>query len=325
VKTLLVLELWGLGDLMMATPFLKAATSRFEVFLLAKPDAIPVAARLFPEVKVIPFVFPWTAFKGKYRLHHWPWAGLREVLRLLRLGRFDIAVSARFDPRDHVLMGLTGARRRLGFPRLGSGCFLTDRLSKPPEMAHRHEYWRAVAAALEFELPDRRNLEFPSSGGQLVVLHTGAAQPARVWPLDRYARIAARLRERGCAVQIMCDSGQKEWWQAHGEESVIVPKSIDELFGVAASARVFIGNDSGPGHLAAISGVPTFTIFGNQYPERFAPLHPKSEWIEGRPCRYKPCYDSCHFEVPHCLMDVGEDEVWRRVGEFLAKHAVPGY
>jgi glycosyltransferase involved in cell wall biosynthesis len=65
--------------------------------------------------------------------------------------------------------------------------------------------------------------------------------------------------------------------------------------------------------------VPVFTIFGPQLPERFAPLHPSAEWIEGRPCRFKPCSDSCHFTAPHCLLDLDEMSVWFRVERFIGR------
>jgi len=85
------------------------------------------------------------------------------------------------------------------------------------------------------------------------------------------------------------------------------------------STQFFIGNDSGPGHLAAISGIPTFTIFGNQNSAMFSPIHPASEWIEGAPCGYKPCSDSCHFTSPHCLMDIDEEAVSKEVEKFARK------
>src|SRR6266702_5486214 len=57
---LLVVELWGMGDLVIATPFLQAASQRFSVTLLAKPYARDLQARFWPEVKVIQFTAPWT-------------------------------------------------------------------------------------------------------------------------------------------------------------------------------------------------------------------------------------------------------------------------
>jgi len=76
---LLVVELWGLGDLVIATPFLQAACERFDVTLLAKPYAGDLRTRFWPAVNVVPFVAPWTAFKHKYRLLVWPW---RQIFRL---------------------------------------------------------------------------------------------------------------------------------------------------------------------------------------------------------------------------------------------------
>jgi ADP-heptose:LPS heptosyltransferase len=59
---LLIVELWGLGDLVIATPFLRAAADRFDVTLLAKPYAQDLQPRLWPNVKVAPFNAPWTTF-----------------------------------------------------------------------------------------------------------------------------------------------------------------------------------------------------------------------------------------------------------------------
>ena len=72
-QKLLVVELWGLGDLVIATPFLQAAAEKFDVTLLAKPYARDLKPRFWPDVNVVPFIAPWTAFRRKYRLHSWPW------------------------------------------------------------------------------------------------------------------------------------------------------------------------------------------------------------------------------------------------------------
>ena len=91
---LLVVELWGLGDLLIATPFLQAASQKYAVTLLAKPYAKDLQARLWRDVEVAPFIAPWTAFKHKYRLFSWPW---REILNLRKLmkRRFEAGRYAR--------------------------------------------------------------------------------------------------------------------------------------------------------------------------------------------------------------------------------------
>jgi hypothetical protein len=73
-------------------------------------------------------------------------------------------------------------------------------------------------------------------------------------------------------------------------------------------------------HLAAFCGVPTFAIVGPQLPEWFAPRHPVAEWIEGKACPYKLCSDYCRFPTPHCLWNIGEEEVWPRVEALVKIH-----
>src|SRR5207248_457903 len=146
---LLVLELWGLGDIALALPFLRAASATMRVTLLARPHAAPLLARFAPAVEHVSVAMPWTVFAGKYRLHRWPWRELSRLIRQLRAARFDFGVSARPDPRDHLLLALAGARRRLGFSRAASRWLLTDPLP-PPDRPHRSDYWRRLAGAIGF-------------------------------------------------------------------------------------------------------------------------------------------------------------------------------
>jgi ADP-heptose:LPS heptosyltransferase len=125
------------------------------------------------------------------------------------------------------------------------------------------------------------------------------------------------LRKKGFQVQIACDADQREWWLEAGETGVATPHTVKELISLVDRSAVFIGNDSGPGHLAAFCGVPTLTLFGPQLPEWFAPLHPQAQWIEGKACPYKPCSDYCRFATPFCLWNIGEKEVFAHVEYFL--------
>jgi ADP-heptose:LPS heptosyltransferase len=119
---------------------------------------------------------------------------------------------------------------------------------------------------------------------------------------------------------VACDPDQLAGWQKSGETGVVCPRSVGELLALTDGSGVFIGNCSGPGHLAAITGVPTFTLFGPSLLEWFAPLHPRAEWIEGKSCPYKPCSDYCRFATPECLWNRTVDEVWPRVQAFVARH-----
>ena len=293
---LLVLELWGLGDLALAVPFLRAAAPQARVTVLAAPPAGQLLARFAPGVEHVALTAPWTAFTGKYRLHRWPWAELRAVRRALRSRRFDLGVSARPDPRDHVLLRLAGVRRRLGFARGGSGLLLSENVP-PPARPHRAEHWRALAATLGWSLVAP---EIRLRTGRRIVIHPGAARAVRRWPVERFAEVSRRLATDGWEIETLADA---------------LP--ADALFDALARADFFLGNDSGPGHVAALLGVPTFTIFGPQLPELFAPQHPQAAWIEGAPCPHKPCFDACRFPQPNCLLEISVDTVMARLRAWL--------
>lgn len=296
---LLVLELWGLGDLALALPFLRLAVRSARVTLLAKPHAAPLVQRFCPEVELIPFTAPWTAFRGKYRLHEWPWLDFSALLGGLRHRRFAAAVSARPDPRDHALMAAAGAGLRVGFPRAGSRLFLNAALRRPAD-PHRFAGWQAVAAALGWNLAAPAPAPRP---GRRIIIHTGAAQPTRQWGREKFEEIAALLRPGGWSVTMLDETSGR----------------LEELLHSLAAADRFIGNDSGPGHLAALLGVPTFTVMGSYPSELFHPLHPQAAWIEGAPCPFKPCKDHCRFAEPHCIRHITVGETWTRLSAWLAQ------
>ncbi len=322
-QKLLIIELWGLGDLAIATPFIRSASEKFDVTLMAKPFAKEMRPRLWPSVRVASFIAPWTSFRGKYRLWRWPWLEMYRLGSELRTENFDCGVSGRWDPRDHFLLQAVGSRQRIGFPRLGSRHFLTRPLTRPDPVAHRSEFWRTVGRALDLELPARDNLVPPiRAASSTVLIHSGARLPARIWRLDSFRQIAERLRRKKIPVQIACDPDQLGWWQQHGENAAC-PRDVGELFALVDRAGLFFGNCSGPGHLAAVCGVPTFTIYGPSLHEWWKPMHPAAEVFEGRPCPYKPCSDYCRYSTPQCLWNVTVDEVWPHFEKFAERHWRP--
>jgi ADP-heptose:LPS heptosyltransferase len=316
---LLILELWGLGDLAIASRLIEKASQTYEVTVLAKPYAQDLQKKLWPKAKVIPFVAPWTAFKDKYRLHQWPWPQLLKLSTQLRREKFDLAISGRWDPRDHAWMRVSGARKCIGFPRSGSQHLLHQKLPLPPKKAHRYDQWKLVGEAIDVAIPDWKTAPPQSKRTrsiQTAVVHTGAAQPVRVWPLERYEKLITFLENQGLRVQLICDTDQEKWWQTKGRQPV-VPQSVTELVQQLETGDIFIGNDSGPGHLAAALDLATLTVFGPQLTEWFRPAHPQGMVVEGKQCEYKPCFDTCRFDTPHCMTEVTFEEVQTITSSFL--------
>jgi heptosyltransferase-2 len=320
---LLVAEFRGIGDIAILIPFLRAAVPHYDVTLLAVPNAGGLLRRFVPEVELIPCVAPWALFSGGRNLPRWPWRTLARILRELRGRRYAAAVSIWPLASDHLFLRLARPRRLLGYGRRGAGWLLDENLADGGHL-HRPEAWRRLAAELGLPQPvAAAPRSRPPANSRRLVLHSGASQPLRVWPLERYAELLRRLRADGWDPIVLCDRPQVAAWQQLGEVQARAADNMDELVDTIASAVAFLGNDSGPGHIAALCGVPTFTIFGPQVPELFAPSHPDAEWIEGRPCRYKPCYDRCHYAEPFCLTGIEVEAVWPRLALWLENRHKP--
>lgn len=135
----------------------------------------------------------------------------------------------------------------------------------------------------------------PPAGGP-VVLHPGAGSGKKCWPAESFLGLAELLKDSGRQVQVILGEVERERWPREQIEAfarqaaVIEPKTLVELKDVLARASAFVGNDSGPGHLAAILGTPTVSIFGPKDPARWRPLGPRvttiaDEWEQITPER----------------------------------------
>ncbi len=92
--------------------------------------------------------------------------------------------------------------------------------------------------------------------GSLVVMHAGANWAWRRWPLESFRALEAKLKAAGWEVRLL------------GPEEQL---PLAELRHLLASATLFVGNDSGPLHLAASLGTPCLGLFGPNLPERSGP------------------------------------------------------
>ena len=135
---------------------------------------------------------------------------------------------------------------------------------------------RAVVAML-----GKRGLTPNRPGGGPVVIHPGGGSRAKCWPAGQFAELAGRLVASGKAVRVVLGEVEIERLsdletQAFADAGAVVARPVDylELLAAVSDASLFVGNDSGPTHLAGILGVPTVALFGPTYPAVWRPLGP---------------------------------------------------
>ena len=107
------------------------------------------------------------------------------------------------------------------------------------------------------------------------VIHPMASAASKAWPASRFAEIARRLHD----LEPVFIGGPGEDLSSFADFECHVGAPLDTIFSLMRSASLFIGNDSGPAHIAAAFGVPSVVMFGPSNPCIWAPWRTHSEVI----------------------------------------------
>lgn len=114
----------------------------------------------------------------------------------------------------------------------------------------------------------------------LVILNPGAGWGAKQWPAERYGLVAKTLAADGMKPVINFSSSEHELAlqveAASQGRAILMASTIGELIALTRRARLFVGGDTGPMHLAAALGTPVVAIFGPTDPARNGPYGTKS-------------------------------------------------
>ncbi|MFI9822589.1 glycosyltransferase family 9 protein [Streptomyces sp. NPDC052013] len=281
----LVVRLDSAGDVLLAGPAVRAvAAGSAYTALLCGPQGA-AAARMLPGVDdVLVYDAPWVGLEPA------PVArpATRELMRALTAGRFDralVLVSYHQSPLPAaLLLKLAGVGWIAADCDDYPGALLDLRHRRRPG---RHEVLAAVdlARAAGFALPPgddgRLGVAPPPGTARLtgtepyVVVHPGAAVPARAWSAGRAARAVAALSAEGYRVVVTGGRTERELTaRVAGRDGLDLGGATDlrQLAGVLARARVVVTGNTGPAHLAAAVGTPVVSLFAPVVPaERWAP------------------------------------------------------
>ena len=112
------------------------------------------------------------------------------------------------------------------------------------------------------------------------ILNPGAGWGAKRWPAQRYGQVAKALAANGLRSILNCGPGEEnlasEAEAASEGAAKAMQCSISQLIALTRRAKLFIGGDTGPMHLAAALQVPVVAIFGPTDPARNGPYGTRS-------------------------------------------------
>lgn len=260
--TVLVLRALGLGDLLTSVPHLRALRRAYPEhrLVLATPTA------LTPIVDLV--------------------GGVDEVLDTSGLG------ALRWDrPAPRLAVNLHGCGPESTRELLATRpeALFAHRHPDVPEIdgpdwcadVHEVERW---ARLLEYHAVhiERTDLDLPSPGdgpanSGTVVVHPGAAAPARRWPVDRYGAVAAAVAATGRRVVVTAGPDEVPLASAVAESggstriSVHAGLGLGDLAALVARADLVVCGDTGIGHLATAYRIPSVLLFGPTPPRWWGP------------------------------------------------------
>src|SRR5437870_9057565 len=329
VKRILVRGTNWIGDAVLTTPALMAVRKGFpqaRIALLAKP-AIAELLHGHPAVDEIVL----------YR-DPGPHAGLGGKLtlaRLLRRGRYDLAMLVQNAFEAAALTALAGIPNRYGYATDGRSFLLTHRVPLTPKTRRSHqvhyylELLRPLGIQVEPEPPtlrttpdeDAEAIEHLCAFGVdakkvLIGLNPGSVYgTAKRWLPERFAEVADRVAaEHGGVVLIFGGHGEEELGAALAgrmEAPTVVLSgrtTVRRLMALIKQCRLFITNDTGPMHIATAFGVPTVAIFGPTDPRTTSPLASGHE--PGRhPVARSPCLVRVRPLAPRCMQGISVEMV----------------
>jgi heptosyltransferase II len=316
---LLLIQLWGLGESVLTLPLMAALREKY-------PDA---------EIHVLATQRNSPVYQGQPFIDHLhviaPSGAAIATFTLRNARRYDVAIDCEEYLNVSALIAFGVARFRVGY---GHGhrsalfhqtvqyddtqhvalTFLA--LGKPfgihkaPERLVPLAYDRAAEDQVECLLR-AANVD---ASRVLVGLGCGVAESARtrIWPGRRFARLVDSLIEQFAVTPVFVGTAsEKDMVQQiidglqHRDKVVnaVGKTSHQSLFALLARCSLFIGNDSGPMHVAAAQGVPTIGLFGCNLPARFGPYGPGN--IGLRKTDRPPCINVHRGEVPDCRFREG--------------------
>ena len=299
-KRILIVRTDRMGDMILSTPVLKAMRQEY-------PNAY-IAVLVRPYTRAVvegnPYIDEVIVYDKKE--YDRSLARFFGFISMLRRRRFDLALVLHPTVRDHLIVFLSGIRKRVGYNRK-MGVLLTDRIfhDKQQGAKHESEYALDMVRFLGIEPRDKElfvpvnaqaeqwaeNL-FRASGIKLservVVINPGASCPSKIWLAERYAAVADALTARGCKIIILAGPDILDKNTARGVIRHMKTKAIDcigtvpipETASLFRRSSLVISADTGPMHIAAAVGVPLIAIFGRNQPgvgpKRWGPINVNS-------------------------------------------------
>lgn len=338
-RKILIINLGGIGDVLLSTPALRALKSLF----LQATISIVVVPRVYEAISDLSYI------DGRFIFYRNPKEIFKNIRTLLTLRRkhFDLAinmrtlVSKRSAKKIQFLLDIINPKVKIGRNTEGRGNFFDIRI---PEIyvgnKSEMEYDIETVRTLGVEVIDR-NVDFNISKAHLekvnkfleeqgvdrndilVGIHPGG-RPCHRWPIENFSEVIEEIhKEISC--KFVITGGKEEASLVNKLMKITNAKTINfvdrlnikELGALIKRCNLFISNDTGPMHIAAILKTPLIAIFGPGQITRFNPQNISSKAIVlYKKSNCAPC-EKVKCKSLKCLIAISPEEVIKAALHYL--------
>jgi heptosyltransferase I len=266
---------------------------------------------------------------------------IAKVWNDVRSAHYDVAVDLQGAIRSAVLARWSGAKMVYGSaePReapaslwytrrvVARGVHVVEQnLSLAEAVAQQKLTLPRAEFPRDLEVGRRMDQRLADEGlGPFAILNPGAGWGAKRWPAERYGQAARALAKDGVHTILNYGPGEENLARdaeaASGGTARAMKCSITELIALTRRARLFIGGDTGPMHLAAALRVPVVAIFGPTDPARNGPSGTRSVVLRNPA---SPTTHARKTQPDEAMLEISVDEVVAAARRLLADTKTAG-
>lgn len=349
MKRLLIINPFGIGDVLFTTPVVRALKSAYPDSVIGYWCNERVEGILRNNTYIdkafalsrgdLKRIYNQSRLKGIYKFF--------SILHRIKKEGFNIALDFSLDHRYSLISKLLGIRRRIGFNYKKRGLFLTDKIDlESYNTKHVVEYYldllrflniNPVSGDLDLFVPEKDRIKargilsrYGISEKDLIIgIAPGAGASwgrdaiYKHWSALKFAQLANRIIDDFKA-RILILGDESERPIADIIVNAVKNKVVDlvgkttlgEFAAIIGHLRILITNDGGPLHMAVASGVQTVSVFGPVDEGIYGPYPAdKRHIVIKKDLSCRPCYKNFRFygcvNNRTCIKDITVDEVFR--------------
>lgn len=313
IKTILVTEYHRIGDVLIISPVLKSLKNKFpkaHLTLICNREVGQLASHLNLADEVYTLNVPWTNWDWSI----FSWWNIRSKAKSFSTKNIDLAFDFKGDIRNAWFLWLTRPKISFGYNTTGGNYFFTN----PMEMNQNlHQLNRAfnLVSTVGCQCNETQEDKWVSNNNGSIVIHIGATDNRRSWPLDHWVKLINLLKNDFKIAIVDVHDAQQLFSKVKDSRVKIFKGDLIQFKFWLSNQKCLIAPDSMAAHLAAYLKIPVVTLFGSQDPKLTSPIAEKSLVITpGRICSHK----RDHWRLcSECMHSITPNKVYKGICDLM--------